>query len=113
VRERYYSLTQVCGRLAVKPHVLRYWEKEFELTPKRNSAGRRIYSAAQVERLGLIRHLVHEEKLTVKGARQRLDHTESSTRPATGGSDDFRSKLAELRQALVSIRSMLDAAKPQ
>lgn len=112
MKERYFSLTQVCEKLGVKPHVLRYWEREFELTPKRNSAGRRIYSAAQVERLGLIRHLVHEEELTVKGARQRLERMESGTL-AADGSSGIRPVLLELKEGLRSIRRMLDEPGPR
>jgi DNA-binding transcriptional MerR regulator len=108
VKEKYYSLTQVCNKLAVKPHVLRYWEKEFELAPKRNSAGRRIYSAAQVERLGLIKHLVHEEKLTANGARRQLDRMDAEPAP-TAASADLRSTLVWLRNELVSVRAGLEA----
>jgi DNA-binding transcriptional MerR regulator len=111
VKERYISLTQVCTKLAVKPHVLRYWEKEFEMTPKRNSAGRRIYSSAQVERLGLIKHLVYEERLTVKGAKRRLGRLESG-QPSASDSRDNKLDLAWLRQELAAVRQALAEGVP-
>jgi len=70
---RHYLVTEVCRKLGVQPHILRYWEQEFEIKPARNSAGRRIYSEAQLERLQLVKHLVRTEKLTVAGERTGLD----------------------------------------
>ena len=81
---KYYTVTQVCRALDVPPHVLRYWEKEFDISVKRNSAGRRIYSEDQLERLRLIRHLVRTEKMTIKGAKRQLGRMRpgQSSRPA-------------------------------
>ena len=69
---KFHSVTEVCRRLGLKPHVLRYWEEEFEMKVKRNSAGRRIYSTQQLEKLALVKHLVRSERLTVKGAKRRI-----------------------------------------
>jgi DNA-binding transcriptional MerR regulator len=106
-KERYYSLTQTCDRLKVRPHVLRYWEREFEIKVKRNSAGRRIYSASQVDRLATIRHLLHEEKLTVKGARRQLTRMNGPSAHGTPRADAQRS-LSGLKKELQSIRALLE-----
>lgn len=89
-RERLRTVTEVCSELGVKPHILRYWEQEFEMKVKRNSAGRRVYTSGQLERLRDIRRLVHIEKLTIRGARRRLQQSgkgpaadERATRPDT------------------------------
>jgi DNA-binding transcriptional MerR regulator len=94
--------------IGVKPYILRYWERQFELKPKRNSAGRRIYSTEQVEKLRLIKHLVYTEKLTVKGARRRLAAMNSVT--STAPSKDRRQTLLWLKKELVSIQSLLEVA---
>ena len=77
---KHYLVTEVCARLGIEPHILRYWEKEFDIRPIRNSAGRRIYSEAQLERLQLVKHLIRTEKLTVSGARRQL--AKMSSQPA-------------------------------
>jgi DNA-binding transcriptional MerR regulator len=105
---KHYLVTEVCRKLGIKPHILRYWEKEFEIKPDRNSAGRRIYSEAQIERLQLIKHLVRAEKLTVAGARRQL--AKMPARPVeNAASADRRQTLLWLKKELISLRSILDS----
>ena len=106
---KYYSVTEVCRKLGIKPHVLRYWEQQFELKPTRNSARRRIYTEAQLERLQLIKHLVRTEKLTVAGARRQL--TKMSTQPTQpAASRDPHQTLLWLKKELVAVRSLLGSS---
>jgi DNA-binding transcriptional MerR regulator len=107
-RNKRYLVTEVCRKLDIKPHILRYWEQEFEIRPARNSAGRRIYSEAQLERLQFIKHLVREEKLTVSGARRQL--AKMPAKPAeSAASGDQRQTLLWLKKELLSVRSFLDS----
>jgi DNA-binding transcriptional MerR regulator len=104
---KYYSVTEVCRKLGIEPHMLRYWEQQFELKPERNSARRRIYSETQLERLQLIKHLVRTEKLTVKGARRQLAQMSAQpTQPAA--CKDHRQTLLWLKKELLSIRALLE-----
>ena len=108
-RGKRYLVTEVCQKLSIKPHILRYWEREFDIKPARNSAGRRIYSESQIERLQLIKHLVRTERLTVSGARRQLAKMPvQPTRPTA--SKDPRQTLPLLKKELVSIKALLDAA---
>lgn len=104
--KKYYPVTQVCRALKVEPHVLRYWEKEFELSVKRNSAGRRIYSDDQLERLRLIRHLIREEKMTTKGAKRQI--ARMKTAPDRPGHAANRKTLLWLKKELIAIRGLLE-----
>lgn len=71
--ERFYTITQSAKITGIKPHVLRYWEKEFRwLAPRKNSAGRRIYSEHDIELIKLIDRLVHKEGYSLAGARKRI-----------------------------------------
>ena len=108
-RGRHYLVTEVCRRLGVKPHILRYWEREFGIKPVRNSAGRRIYNEAQLERLQLIKHLIRIEKLTVAGARRQL--VKMPAHPAQPAApSNPRQALLWLKKELVSIRAQLEDA---
>jgi DNA-binding transcriptional MerR regulator len=72
-RKAYYAIGEVCDLTALKPHVLRYWETQFEvLSPTKNRAGNRVYRPKDVELILLVKHLLYEEKFTIEGARQRL-----------------------------------------
>ena len=74
--------------VGIKPHVLRYWETQFdELSPAKNRSGNRVYQAAEIELIALIQRLVHEERYTVEGARKRIAELRadgSSGEKATG-----------------------------
>ena len=69
----YYSIGEVCDLSGLKPHVLRYWETQFDvLNPTKNRAGNRVYRARDVEVVLLVKHLLYEEKYTIEGANQKL-----------------------------------------
>lgn len=106
-RGKYYSVTEICHKLSIKPHILRYWEREFGIKPDRNSAGRRIYNESQLERLQLIKHLIRTEKLTVAGARRQLGKI-SAQPTASEASGDHRQALLWLKKELLSLRALLD-----
>ena len=109
---KHYLVTEVCLRLGIEPHILRYWEKEFEIKPVRNSAGRRIYNEAQLERLQLIKHLIRTEKLTVAGARRQL--ARASSQPSqSAASGDHRETLLWLKRELLTIKTRLGVDSAQ
>ena len=69
----YYSIGEVCDLSGLKPHVLRYWETQFDvLNPTKNRAGNRVYRARDVEVVLLVKHLLYDEKYTIEGANQKL-----------------------------------------
>lgn len=69
----YYSIGEVCDLTGLKPHVLRYWETQFEvLRPTKNRAGNRIYRSKDVELILLVKNLLYEQKYTIEGADNKL-----------------------------------------
>jgi DNA-binding transcriptional MerR regulator len=72
-RKVYYSIGEVCDLTGLKPHVLRYWETQFEvLNPTKNRAGNRVYRSKDIELVLLVKHLLYEQKYTIEGANKRL-----------------------------------------
>ncbi len=60
--------------LGLEPYVLRYWESEFpHLSPLRTRKGQRLFTQGDMDILRRIQKLLHEEGLTIDGARRRLD----------------------------------------
>ena len=106
----YHTVTTVCREIGVKPHVLRYWEKQFDIKVKRNSAGRRIYSDGQVEKLRLIKHLVRVEKMTVKGALRKLTRMRREPQQKIDF-QDYRQPLLWVKKELIAIRGKLGEPK--
>ena len=69
----YYSIGEVCDLSGLKPHVLRYWETQFDvLNPTKNRAGNRVYRSRDVEVVLLVKKLLYDEKYTIEGANQKL-----------------------------------------
>jgi DNA-binding transcriptional MerR regulator len=69
----HYTIGEVCRALDVKPHIVRYWEREIGiLSPSKDLGGRRVYTVADLQLLFRIKYLVQERKFTVEGAAQRL-----------------------------------------
>jgi DNA-binding transcriptional MerR regulator len=109
-RREYFSIGEVCELLELKPHVLRYWETQFEeLAPPKNRSGKRVYRAAEVELIALIQRLVHDEKYTIEGARRRLHELEEQgTADADASVALERSYIRSLRRELESLVELLD-----
>jgi DNA-binding transcriptional MerR regulator len=71
--QRLYRIGDAAELLGLKTHVLRYWETEFsQLRPVRTGKGQRRYTEADVATLGRIRYLLHDQGLTIDGARRVL-----------------------------------------
>lgn len=71
--QKTYKIGQIAGLLGLKPFVLRFWETEFpELQPLRTPKGQRVYTAEHLRLLKSIQRLMHEEGMTLEGARRKL-----------------------------------------
>jgi DNA-binding transcriptional MerR regulator len=69
----YFKIGEAARLAGVKPFVLRYWETEFRsLRPEKTKSGQRLYRRRDVELVLRIRKLLHDERFTIEGARQRL-----------------------------------------
>lgn len=96
----YYSIGEVSDIVGHEPHVLRYWEQEFDaLSPRKNRAGRRIYTEEDVALVERIRRLLKEEKYTIAGARQALQREKAQ--------HELREDLKDLRGFLQDLKEHL------
>lgn len=72
--EKIYKIGQAAKLVGLKSYVLRFWEGEFDqLEPIRTPSGQRLYSEEHVALISRIKSLLHDEGLTIEGARKRLD----------------------------------------
>ena len=71
--KRYFTIGEVSDLCGVKPHVLRYWEQEFnQLKPVKRRGNRRYYQRHDVILIRQIRSLLYDQGFTIGGARQQL-----------------------------------------
>ena len=51
----YYNIGEISNAFGVKPSLIRFWEKEFNIiNPKKSSKGTRKFSIKDVEKINLI-----------------------------------------------------------
>ena len=113
-KKAYYSIGEVCDLSGLKPHVLRYWETQFDvLHPTKNRAGNRVYRPKDIELILLVKHLLYERKYTIDGARQKLKEIRK-----TGDLDEERQDvlgpevLAGMRDELLQLKEILTPPSP-
>lgn len=98
IENKTYKIGQIAAILGLKPFVLRFWETEFPaLQPIRTPKGQRLYTEAHLRLLKTIQRLMHEEGMTLEGARRKLAELERQ--------GDLKSALT---RELMEIRSILD-----
>ncbi|NLY14167.1 MAG: MerR family transcriptional regulator [Gammaproteobacteria bacterium] len=103
--KRYFTIGETSELCAVKPHVLRYWEQEFEqLADIKRRGNRRYYQRHDVLMIRQIRSLLYEHGFTIGGARQRL--SSSQVRAENSQTKQIiRQMIAELEDVLKLLRS--------
>ncbi len=103
------TIGEVGAALAIKPHVLRYWEQQFAaLQPLKRSGGRRYYRPEDIRLVREIDRLLNREGYTIKGARAALAKTGDASgegKPARTGNatpdgENARPRLAEQLRAI-------------
>lgn len=65
------TISEVADELDVPQHVLRFWETRFaQVRPLKRAGGRRFYRPDDIELVAGIRHLLHVQRYTIKGAQR-------------------------------------------
>lgn len=104
IQKLYYSIGEVSDELDLEPHVLRYWESEFDvLHPRKNRAGRRVYTSGDITIARRIQQLLKDEKYTIAGARQVFERE----RRGQVSEQQLRDELKDMRSLLTQLLDRL------
>jgi DNA-binding transcriptional MerR regulator len=104
VEKLYYSIGEVAEMFQVKPSLIRFWEKEFDIIkPKKNKKGNRFFTVQDIDNFRLIFHLVKEKGLTLQGARKKLKENKEDT---TNNFEVIKT-LSEIKSLLLEIKESL------
>ena len=100
----YFKIGEVSKLTQLPAYVLRFWENEFScIRPKRTSSGQRLYRRGDVEMVFKIRHLLHERKFTIEGARQYISKHKTSLKEEIPPLN-----IKEIEEELKNIRNLLN-----
>jgi DNA-binding transcriptional MerR regulator len=103
MEQKTYKIGEAARLCGVKPFVLRFWEGEFpELAPIRTAKGQRLYTDEHVRLVARIKALLHEEGLTIEGARKKLEERHDAD-------DLLRSIVSELKDIREQLAGSPDA----
>ncbi len=92
-----YKIGQAAELIGLETYVLRFWETEFpQLRPGRTSKGQRYYTSEHLVLLKRIKKLLYEDKLTIDGARMRLEEQ-----------DILSESLKNIKNELLQIKDLL------
>lgn len=108
-KKAYYSIGEVCEVTGLRPHVLRYWETQFQaLHPTKNRAGNRVYRPEEVETILLVKRLLYEEKYTIGGADRKIRELRSTGELREERKDSVEPELlSAIRGELLELRRIL------
>lgn len=109
--KRYFTIGEVSKLCDIKPHVLRYWEQEFDqLKPVKRRGNRRYYQRHEVKLVRIIRQLLYIDGFTISGARTKLEGLDANTAEA-GVSDSLGTQskniISQIVKELDEVVSML------
>jgi len=71
--DAFRTISEVSESPDTPTHVLRFWESKFtQVKPVKRAGGRRYYRPSDMELLGGIKRLLHEDGMTIKGVQKLL-----------------------------------------
>ena len=109
VEREIYFISMAAERLGMHPQTLRKYERLGLVQPTRTIGSMRLYSAEQLERLRLIKHLVDELGINLAGVQRLLSIAEVMQRIRPLMDESALSTGAGRRQLLTEMRRMTDA----
>lgn len=118
----FFRIGDVARLAQLKPYVLRYWETEFPvIMPVKGRNGQRVYRQSDVETVLMIKHLLHEKRLTIEGARKAINELRSDGElrsfkkdmvATPSVSDKTRQRVKDMRAVMMDLR-ILSATSTQ
>lgn len=73
MKKYYYTIGEVSNLLNLKPHILRYWEKEFpQVHPRKRFGRNRRYNPDDIELLKKIKFMLYTQRFTIEGVKKKL-----------------------------------------
>jgi DNA-binding transcriptional MerR regulator len=69
--DAFRTISEAADALGLEQHVLRFWETRFaQIKPLKRGGGRRYYRPDDVDFLRGLKHLLHEQRYTIKGVQK-------------------------------------------
>lgn len=111
----YFKIGEVAKYADVAPHVIRYWESEFDrIRPKRANSRQRLFRKDDVLLILEIKELLHNQGFTIAGAKKFLSNKKDvsqqkpqSFAPKTPSKKNSPDTLYLIKKELLAIKELL------
>ncbi len=114
--DAFRTISEAADDLDLPQHVLRFWETRFpQIKPLKRGGGRRYYRPDDLEFLRGLKHLLHEQRYTIKGVQKIIkEHGVKSVQRAMKGDavGMVASASAPVAAARISAASVALPAQP-
>lgn len=120
-----YRIGDIAKELNVQTFVVRFWEKELNIKPRRSQGGQRFYQTDDFKMFQIIKTLLYDHKFTLAGAKKKLAEIqkdnntvilttkiEPQENPQKNAqkislSSDLQEKILDIKEQLKKLKSML------
>jgi DNA-binding transcriptional MerR regulator len=118
--DAFRTISEAADELGLEQHVLRFWETRFtQIKPLKRGGGRRYYRPDDVDFLRGLKHLLHEQRFTIKGVQKIIKDQGVKAVIASGRASAQSAAVAETppvvqmpRQAAPRPRQVAQQASP-
>ncbi|MBI2352661.1 MerR family transcriptional regulator [Candidatus Dependentiae bacterium] len=111
--KREYRIGDLAKHLNIEKFVIRFWEKELQIKPKRSKGGQRFYQESDFQTFLLVKDLLYHKKYTIAGAKNELSRIKKNRTSKVIPTkrfilpDEFQTKLLATKKYLLRLKNLL------
>ena len=101
----YYTIGEVSKMMGVNQSLLRFWEREFNLTvAKKNNKGNRLYAVKEITEINTIYDFVKRQGYTIEGAKKAIKGVTSKHSSPENKNEILIDQLEKIKRKLVELK---------
>ena len=101
----YYTIGEVSKMMGVNQSLLRFWEREFNLTvAKKNNKGNRLYAVKEITEISTIYDFVKRQGYTIEGAKKAIKGVTSKHSSPENKNEILIDQLEKIKRKLVELK---------
>ena len=107
--KKFFTIKEASEITKVKPYILRYWEKEFNmLRPVRRASGQRRYTSEHLHLIERIKDLLYAQKFTIAGAKKEMIKRKKDSSQITFPMEQNPAAIEILKKTKKELKSIFD-----
>jgi len=115
MEKKQFRIGELAKHVGVKRFVIRFWEKEFNLSPHRSTGGQRFYIDNDLKLFQQIKTLLYDRGFTIAGAKQHIQNPSKAKQflaskkiPSEPSSTEIPTLEPEFYNQLLAVKNKLE-----